>query len=331
MIDKINVPKILIFDPSIASTNLGDKIIYNAVYDELLSIFNNGYFLSTSTQEKIGVLTYNLNKSSSFSFVAGTNLLSSNMPWYNQWKINIIDSFFLDNIILLGVGWWQYQQKPNFYTNLVLNRILSRDIIHSVRDDYTKKMLESIGIKNVLNTGCPTMWQLTQDHCSDIPITKGKSVVFTLSDYNKDFEKDRKMIEILKYNYDFLFFWPQGIDDLNYFYTFNIEDITIISPQLNALDSLLSSKYSVDYIGTRLHAGIRALQHKKRTIIIAIDNRAIEISQDTNLPILIRTNIEGLSNLINSDLKTIININQRNIKLWKEQFSSKKFEAKNYL
>lgn len=34
----------------------------------------------------------------------------------------------------------------------------------------------------------------------------------------------------------------------------------------------------MDFVGTRLHGGIRAMQHKQRAIIIEIDNRAKEIS-----------------------------------------------------
>ena len=50
---------------------------------------------------------------------------------------------------------------------------------------------------------------------------------------------------------------------------------------------------NIDYVGTRLHAGIRALQHKKRTIIIGIDNRAIEKAKDFNLTVIDRKNIKN--------------------------------------
>ena len=47
---------------------------------------------------------------------------------------------------------------------------------HSVRDSYTKKMLNSIGINNVVNTSCPTVWNITPDHLATIPDTKAKYV-----------------------------------------------------------------------------------------------------------------------------------------------------------
>ena len=40
--------------------------------------------------------------------------------------------------------------------------------IHSVRDSFSEQMLNSMGITNVINTGCPTMWGITKELCQDI-------------------------------------------------------------------------------------------------------------------------------------------------------------------
>ena len=74
---------------------------------------------------------------------------------------------------------------PIYTLDFLLKILLSKTYLHSVRDEYTKDMLERIGIKNVINTGCPTMWSLTEEHCKQIPIKKSNSVVFTITDYNK--------------------------------------------------------------------------------------------------------------------------------------------------
>ncbi|AVQ17668.1 hypothetical protein [Fusobacterium mortiferum] len=75
-----------------------------------------------------------------------------------------------------------------------------------------------------------------------------------------------------------------------------------------------------DFIGTRLHGGIKALQNKKRTIIIGIDNRAIEMSE-IGLPVIKRENIEkDLENMINSNLEIDINLPIESIENWKAQF-----------
>ena len=64
-------------------------------------------------------------------------------------------------------------------------------------------------------------------------------------------------------------------------------NVIIIPRDLEAYERRLIQG-NVDYVGTRLHAGIFALNHKVRSIIVAVDNRAIEIAKDTNLPIVRR-------------------------------------------
>jgi polysaccharide pyruvyl transferase WcaK-like protein len=315
--------KITIFDTSVATQNIGDYIIMDSVHKELHSMFKKDMFFHLYTHDKISLASYRINKSSDFSFIGGTNLLSSNMHFYNQWKINLIDSLFLRNIILMGVGWWQYQGKPNFYTKYLLKKVLHKDILHSVRDSQAENMLRSIGISNVINTGCMTMWKLTKEHCSNIPRIKAKNVVFTLTDYNKSTQKDQMLIEILNKNYENIYFWPQGSGDLKYIKSLSsIENIEILGGNLFSYDELLENKdLSLDYIGTRLHAGIRALQKSRRTIILGIDNRAEEKSKDFNLKVLSRKDIEQLENMLKNDFDTSISINEENINRWKEGLS----------
>lgn len=314
--------KITIFDTSLVSENIGDFIIMDSVNRELKELFRNDMIFYSLTHDKISKASYRLNKISDYSFIGGTNLLSSNMNNYNQWKINLIDSIFLKNIVLMGVGWWQYQKQPNLYTKVLLKKVLNKDIIHSVRDSQCEGMLKTIGINNVINTGCMTMWQLTKEHCKKIPKIKSENVVFTLTDYNKDIKLDQKLINILNKNYEKVYFWPQGSGDLEYLKSIkNINNIEILGGNLSSYDRLLENEdISLDFVGTRLHAGIRALQKKRRTIILGIDNRAKEKSKDFNLKVLNREDMEYLENLIISSFDTEIRINEKNINIWKNQF-----------
>lgn len=314
--------KVMIFDTAVCTENVGDYIIMDAVNNQIFQLFTNDMIFHSLTHDKISNATYRLNRTSNFSFIGGTNLLSSNMNSYNQWKINIIDAFFLRDIVLMGVGWWQYQENPNLYTRMLLRNVLNKNLLHSVRDSYTEKMLKSIGISNVINTGCPTMWTLTKKHCTEIPNEKAENVVFTLTDYNKDKEKDQNLINILVRNYKKVYFWPQGSMDFEYINSFNrVNDIDILGGNLFCYNDLVGDKnISVDYVGTRLHAGIRSLQKKRRCIIIGIDNRAEEKSIDFNLNVLSRDNLEDLENLINTKFHTDVLINENNINKWKNQF-----------
>jgi len=315
--------KILLFDTSICTDNLGDYLIMESIKIELRKFFPDDFFINIPTHDKVGKNSINKIKISDFKFVCGTNLLSSNMNSYSQWKINIWYSRFITNVILIGVGWWQYQNSPNFYTRILLNRIMNKKYLHSVRDNYTVDKLKEIGIRNVINTGCPTLWNLNNKHCSLIPNKKSDNVLFTLTDYNKNYKRDLEFIKILESNYDRIYFWPQGLNDYEYLSAILKScknNIVYISPNIKGLDRLLSSEIELDYIGTRLHAGIRALQYKRRTIIIGIDNRAVELARDFNLPVIKREEINCLSDRINSSFKTNIYLPTENINNWRNQF-----------
>ena len=146
--------------------------------------------------------------------------------------------------------------------------------------------------------------------------------MFTLTDYMEDIEADKKMIKILLSNYKKVYFWIQGSNDIQYISKiYKGNDIVLVPPTLEAYDKILESTKSLDYVGTRLHAGIRALQKKVRTIVVAIDNRALEKSQDINLNIVKRIDIANkLENIINNDVITNIKLPLENIKIWKNQF-----------
>ena len=315
--------KILLFDTSICTDNLGDYLIMEAIKLELRNIFHNDFFIHIPTHDKVGKNSINKINISDFRFVCGTNLLSSNMNNYNQWKINIWDLRFINNVILIGVGWWQYQKSPNFYTRVLLSKTLHKKYLHSVRDNYTADKLKEIGFKNVINTGCPTLWNLNNRHCSLIPNGKSDNVLFTLTDYNKDYKKDLELIRILKNNYERIYFWPQGLNDYEYLRILlksSKDNVVYISPNIEELNKLLSSEIKLDYVGTRLHAGIRAMQYKRRTIIISIDNRAIELAKDFNLPLIKREEMNCLPDRINSGFQTIISLPIEDINKWRNQF-----------
>lgn len=163
---------------------------------------------------------------------------------------------------------------------------------------------------------------MTSELCKRIPDSKSDSVVFTLTSYQADRTRDKAMVEILSKNYSHLYFWPQTIDDLGYLKSLTNDLPTIISPNLLSYDRFLDTE--IDYVGNRLHGGIRALQHAKRTIIISIDYRAENMAKNYSLPIIKRENIlEELESKINSEWSIRIKgIDFNLIKQWKNQFIS---------
>ena len=309
-----------LFDVSSCSTNLGDQIITRAVMRELNNIVSNNQIVNIPSHDYLSIPAYKKVLKSKYSFVGGSNLLSSNMPFYRQWKIRLTDPFILKNCILFGTGWWQYQSKPNLYTSFLYKKVLSKEYYHSVRDQYTANMLESIGIKNVINTGCPTMWDLNQSHCDKIPGEKANDVITTITDYNTDIKNDKQMLDLLIDNYDSVYLWLQGDGDLKFLKKIGYENkVKIVPPNLYSYEKILKRDEGIDYIGTRLHAGVFALQHLRRTLVVAIDNRAKEISSDTNLPICERGDTDAMRAWISSGEKTSINLKDNEIRIFREQ------------
>lgn len=319
---------ILLFDTSIATLNTGDEIINVSIRNNWPEIFLNNYIMTFPTHTPSFHWWQNLlmkkNKiyaDADLKFLCGTNILYTNMLRPEPaWNIFVGNTSIARNTICVGAGIGVNSTQITGYTKYLFKKVLSDKYIHSVRDDKTKKYLEELGL-TAWNTGCPTLWGLTPEFCAQIPRKKTNKVVFTLTSYQADVVSDQKMIDILKQNYDVIFFWPQSLKDFNYFSTFNnINDIILVAPNLRAYDKLLSE--DIDYIGNRLHGGIFAMQHKCRTIIIAIDYRAREMANNYSFVCVDRNDIEEkLDNFIKSEWETVINgLDFSKITEWKRQF-----------
>lgn len=320
--------RILLLDTSIGTSNVGDEIIMECV-DKELACLTEGQFVYRVPTHLASFHSYAVWKNSSivrmysdcdYKFAGGSNLLTKNMlTHYPQWNINRFNYKPLAGTVLVGVGAGAGDQS-NGYTRRLYKKVLNHEYCHSVRDERSREYVESLGLK-ALNTGCVTMWMLTPEHCAQIPTRKAGNVVFTLTKRVEPDPRDQKLIDILRANYDHVSFWVQGDCDDRYFSMFkNTEGIEIIPPSKQAYHQVLC-RDDLDYVGTRLHGGIYALRHKKRAIIISIDERAAAISQDTGLLTLPKDDIDGLPALINRDLQTKLNIPFDRIAQWKAQFT----------
>lgn len=308
---------VILFDTAVASTNLGDQIIMESVDDVVKDLTKDAFVIRLPTHEYPGRASRSLLRHADLAIVGGTNLLSSNMNRYRQWKMNMWDSPPRTPIILLGVGWWQDQDNPNVFTRLFLANMLSKRYVHSVRDGYTLSKLKSIGFENVLNTACPTMWRLPLERIARTQRVKTDRVVTTLTVYRKSPEADRIMLQTLLKHYREVSFWPQQPGDLGYVESLDVRGLRILSPSLSAFDEALKDR-EADYCGTRLHAGIRALQHGRRSLIIGIDNRGREISADTGLPLVERAHVAQLDAMLPEPWPGNITLPVAAIARWKQ-------------
>lgn len=318
---------ILLLDTSIASLNKGDDIIMECVRKELNYILNDNFELNLPTHVSAfhwyqilrGLSRVKVYEKCKLKFVGGTNLLVKNMfTYYPQWNVNLFNYQAIKGCVLVGVGVGP-GSKTNRYTTLLYQRILNSNYTHSVRDQRSLDYLNSLGLR-AINTGCVTMWMLTPEFCNTIPTKKSDRVVFTLTaNISKD-PIDQKIIDILNRNYNEVYFWVQGDKDFQYFQQFNdINNIHIISPNKEEYHNLLLQD-NLDYVGTRLHAGIYAMRHTKRAIILAIDERAREINKCNNINCIEKSDIHQLEQYICSDFKTDIRMPFDEILRWKKQF-----------
>jgi polysaccharide pyruvyl transferase len=322
--------KVILFDPSYATSNLGDFIINEAVMRQMDFVFSNNFLVRYSSHTPLLHVHQNIRKNlikencnqNNLKFLGGSNLLKYNllvlMP---DWNINIFTKNLYKGSISLGCGVANNSRKLNLYTKYIYKTTLSKNFVHSTRDEETKEFLERLGFK-AINTGCPTLWDLNTKFCKTLPKVKAKNVVFTLTDYETDAARDQKLIDTLVENYDIVHFWIQGIRDLDYFRTLqNTEKIKLVGPSVLAYKNILLSG-DIDYVGTRLHAGIFAMQHKVRSIILIVDNRARDMQKTYNINAIERDNIDDLGEMIRSEFTTDIKIDEDKIKLWKSQFAN---------
>ena len=318
---------IIMYDPSIATYNMGDYIIRESIDREMLGLFENDFIIRYPTHTPIQRLYQKVRpapffKKADLKFLCGTNIFGTNLfrvaPNFN---INIFDIDNYKNSISLGcgIGIDRGCKKFNYYTRFIYKNILSSKYIHSVRDGETKKAFEEMGFTAV-DTGCATLWNLTPELCNEIPKSKSENVVFTLTDYAQDECFDKRFIDLLADSYKHLYYWVQGSGDLDYIKAISSGyKIQLVYPSLDNYKRLLEGIH-VDYVGTRLHAGIYAMQKKRRAIILAVDNRAKDMGKTHNLPIVDRHNINRISHMINNSYETNIKVDRKLINEWKSQF-----------
>ncbi|MFA7658237.1 MAG: polysaccharide pyruvyl transferase family protein [Candidatus Gastranaerophilaceae bacterium] len=306
---------ISVLDTTISDYNMGNQIIMDAIYDNLYDMFPEAFFYKHPYME-ITKHTLDYIRQADFVFFGGTNSLCPEMEKYTQWGIDLKNAKYFKKLVLMGIGWWQYSNKTSGYSQKLYKKLLDNCFLHSVRDEYSKNKLNSMGYTNIINTGCPTLWNIDN---SRIESAKSNKVICTLTDYNKDEIRDKKIIEMAYKNYDKVFYWLQGVGDYSYIKSLDIsvKDENFIPPRIGCYNDFLE-RNSVDYLGTRLHGGIRALQKGKRTFIVIVDNRAQEMKIDFDLPAF---SIDDLNDIIKNDYKFNIQIPHDNINKWKMQFN----------
>ena len=322
---------ILFFDTSIGTFNHGDDIIMRSVYRAFNQLLKNNYRLNYATH----LVNYTSRyadeakiqscMSTKMKFICGTDILWPNP--FDQIKRKQLQISSIVNkpsiycgSILLGAGIKNTDRMiPDHKSISLYNRVLSHEYIHSVRDDSARALLNSMGFM-AINTGCPTLWMLDEEFCKGIPCEKSDACVLALTSEKKNRILDSKLIQIVKENYSKVYFWVQRWTDDEYLLSLtNCADIEFIY-DLDDYETLLKTT-EVDYIGTRLHGGIFALQNKRRAIIIAVDHRAQGMAKENNLIVVNRDDVDVIQDMIYSSFGTKVALNKEGIQAFMSQFA----------
>lgn len=326
---------IVLLDPSMMdnsgtpSYNLGDLIINESVMSVLSSILPGYEVVRLSTHNYITERERKIIRGAEISIVGGSNILSSDIKKAHRLTTEKRRLRYLfpqfDNVVLLGAGWADYSYCYNFYTSVFYNRIFKWGGIQSVRDSYSMRNLRNIYYSKVENTSCPTLWDIDVEF-NNLYQNEFNKILFTLTDYDKNFAEDSKLIEIiLETEVDEIYFFPQGSGDEVYLksllvYKKNSSRIKILKHDCSEFNDFVKNN-KFNYIGTRLHGGIKCLQHNMPSLILSIDNRAMEISKDIGLNVVNRGDDYGIRGWISGEnIFNKLNIPLDSIAKWKDQF-----------
>jgi polysaccharide pyruvyl transferase WcaK-like protein len=302
-------------DTELGSGNLGDSIIAQSIYQnfpELLAL------PSIATHQFMGYSDAIVARKSQLLVVLGTNFISSRMYPPAPWRFGPVEwAVTRRKLVGIGVGARSYEQGFSLSQKINYRSMFFPGIPVATRDQYSANLLQGIGI-DAISTGCPTMWNLSQS----LPTrTSETEVVVTLTDYAPDPENDNTLLEMLSKMFVKVHFWPQGTGDLKYLSSLRQPRNLVVSP--SGLDNLNKLLHGRVYVGTRLHAAIRASQLGQPALVLGIDNRAKEIASDTNYPIIGRAELaEGLDQeLERLRDKRLLRRNDANIHEFKQQLN----------
>ena len=324
--------KIVYLNTAVGSENFGDYIINESIGREMRYLNKDAFVYELPTHTKtFGLMqkvfakhAINAFNNVDYKFLNGTNALYTCMVRPNpNWKISLFDHPCARNVILLGVGLGINRKKSDLYTKALWRKVLSKETIHSVRDKATGEYLEDLGFK-ALYTGCPTTWGFTEKFLEDVPTEKSKAAVIMLTGYLPDKDFDAAMVDAVCDAYDEVYFIPQQYGDISYLQELATESqlkkITVIGGNISAYDELLTEK-QVDYVGNRLHGGMYALQHKRKSIVFSIDYRAGNMLKDANFcfPRDEETKLR-ISDLIYGKIRPKLDLPTESIEQWKSQF-----------
>lgn len=306
-------------DPSLENVNAGDEIIAEAIESQGLSGLSEAVRLTTHRYLRRNEVS--LLRSADVVLVGGTNILRSNLWTSRQWPITPWQVHAMRHkTVLLGVGWWQYQGETKETTARTMRYLSHPTIPHSVRDLYTAQRLENMNIA-CLMTSCPTMWEI-DGRSTASGVAGMATVATTITDYHFAAETDAQWLRILAQRFREVLVVGMGPGDKAALDTVSLPENIRWSGY--GTEGLAQARSLTDlHVGTRLHAGVRWMQSDGRSLILAVDNRATEISRDTDLPVLDRADLDGIVRWLDGEAPAVpVRIPRNPVEAWRSSWNS---------
>lgn len=274
--------KVGVLAPWAATNNLGDYVIGDACVSAL---WDHGIAVSEAYPTHIRPPLRHLRRAvrRQHLVLAGTNALDARMESNLRfWVTPDLAACYRHKVILMGVGWGTYNTRITKYSRWVIEQLLDPEALHSVRDSFTGRVLSALGYR-VEVTGCPSTWGL---HLPGPDPERPSRAIATFTHSNRpDPRRDSQWLAELADLFDEWSVQPMEFSDVAYALELGVPASRILPVSLQSFNHHLSTS-PVTVVGTRLHAGIRALQFGRQAVIIAIDNRAREMAADFRLPVV---------------------------------------------
>jgi len=315
------------------SFNLGDSIIGRHCQVIIRSLFPQHDLVKIPLHVPLSSADLRRIRQADFAFVGGSNVLKSRrgkdprLTVKPRWRALFPPRL---ELILLGMGWATADAFVSPAQRLYYRSILSHTLRHSLRDASALANLQRIGFESALHTGCPTLWELKESSLNLKFDAARPDAVLTLAGHHPQRERDEALVRaVLEHTPGKIFFFAQHEEDAHCLRSLdafkrNSAHFELLPPSIDAYLELLKSAGRLNYIGTRLHGGIEALNHGLPTLIVAIDHRAREMRRGSGLPVIERSDAEGLARWFRGDLDMPpIRVAREAIHGWRSQFAGR--------
>jgi hypothetical protein len=301
-------------DPGLESQNAGDEVISEAIGAIDASV---GMARRISTHRHPRLRDLRALAAAEIVVIGGSNILASHMERHRQWLVTpAVAASVWGKCVFVGVGWWQYQRPPCRYSKWLIKGIADQGALHAARDGYTAQRLRDMGLRTAM-TSCPTMWGLPRE----LPQSRSTTALVTVTNYYRDKVVDSCWLSAVSSRYQRVVAVGMEAGDFNYLESIGfleIPNVAYAGTGLGTLDRALEDE--VEFVGTRLHAGIRSLGAGRRSLILGVDNRAKEIAVGTGLPVVPRIDLAGIRQWIEGPSASTLTLPTEAIEGWLEWF-----------